>query len=436
MVAPANNTLAYIRRKVRRLTASASESSLTTSELDTYVNNFYLNDFPYAIKLDQTRSVYTFYTEPYIDKYPLDVNYNQGVRAPVYVEGIQGSFFKDRQQFFNMWPRWPTKFNQSEGASGTITGITQPSNPTVITSPSHGLITGAVITINNVVGMIELNGNTYTITVIDSNSFSLDGINNAAFTPYVSGGVWSSSTAFNFFVSNVPFLRDEVVIGGVDVNGNAISIADDGNGNLQLQTPNSITTVPPYTDVYTIGNAPVPALVGKPIPGMHNQNTLNPGLNKKTNIGVVNYVTGQIQFNLSIPIESGSQLTIWISQYQPGRPYSLLFWNNYFIIRPVPKLIHKVEVETYLTPVQFMNTTDNPTLNQWAKYIAIGASIDILNDRQDLDGVQNLSVMFQQQESLVLERQGVEEVGQRNSTIFSQTQPGPGWNYGSQGWFA
>lgn len=59
-VAPANSTVSFIRRKVRRLTASANESALSTADLDQYLNNFYMNDFAYGIKIDQMRSVYTF----------------------------------------------------------------------------------------------------------------------------------------------------------------------------------------------------------------------------------------------------------------------------------------------------------------------------------------------------------------------------------------
>lgn len=351
MVVQADSTLAAIRLKVRRLTASPSESSLTTDDIDQYINTFYNNDFPYAIKLDQMRSVYTFFTQPYVDRYPLDVNYNQGIREPVYVEGIQGYFFKDRQQFFNMWPRWPTKFNP-------ITG---------------------------------------------------DGV----------------TTAYTFTIP-APFLSKEVVLGGVSTTGSAISVNDDGNGNLYVQVPNPVVSIPPYN-------------VNPPVPGMKNQNTLNPGLETVTYIGTVNYVSGvfALDFALAgvIPA-SGQQMTLWVSQYQTGRPYSILFWNNEFTIRPIPKLIHKIEVETYLTPVQFMNTTDNPILNQWWQYIAIGAAIKVLEDRQDMEGIQNLSVLFDRQEALVLERQGIEEINSRNSTLYSSTIMNQGWNNGfGQGWY-
>lgn len=350
-VAAAQSTYAQIEQKVRYLTASASPAALSSAAIQQYVNDVYSTDFPYGIKLDQMRSVYTFYTRPNIDRYPLDVNYNQGVRAPVYVEGVQGFFYKDRDEFFRMWPRWPTKFQPIAGD-----GVTQ---------------------------------------------------------------------VFNFTIPG-PFLSKEVVLGGVDITGTAISVADDGNGNLQLQVPQGVTSVPPQT-------------LTPPVPGMYNVNTGNPGLITVTNIGTVNYVTGTFSINFALgnvtPI-AGQTMTLWVSQYQTGRPYTLLFWNNEFHVRPVPKLIHKIEVETYLTPVQFMQSTDSPILNQWWKYIAYLAAAEVLRDRQDMEGVANLQEGLKRQEALVLERQGTEEINSRNNTIFAGTQQNNGWNQGwNSGWY-
>jgi hypothetical protein len=351
-----DSTYAQIEKKIRHLTASASQSALSSSDVEQYVNTFYNSDFPYGIKIDQMRSVYTFFTQPYIDRYPLDVNYNQGVRAPVYVEGIQGSFFKDRQQFYALWPRFPTKFQPISG-NGTTTS----------------------------------------------------------------------------FIFNIPgpFLSREFVLGGVDVNGNPISVNDDGNGNLQLQIPNAVTSVPTQFN---------PPISNPAIPGMYNRNLGNPGLNNVNTqtievltstlytggIGTVNYVTGDVSINFPVAPASGQIMTCWVSQYQTGRPYNLLFWNNEFTIRPVPKLIHKVEVEVFLTPVQFMQTTDSPILNQWAQYIAYGTSMEILRDRQDMEGVENLREGFMRQEGLVLERQAVEEIFTPNPTIFNSVTPAVG----------
>lgn len=350
-VAAGNSTVAFIRTTVRELTASPGENQLTTDYIDQTLNSFYSADFPYAIKVDQMRSVYSFFTRPYIDRYPLDVNFNQGVRAPIYVEGIQGFFSKDRNEFYNTYPRWPTKFQPINGDGVTAT--------------------------------------------------------------------------FNFTIPG-PFLSKEVVLGGTAVAGNAISVNDDGNGNLQLQVPNPVVSVPVQT-------------LTPPVPGMYNKNTANPGLLTVTNIGTVNYVTGVFSITFpagyipAVPTQNYPGITLWVSQYQPGRPYALLFWNNEFTVRPIPKLIHKIEVETYLTPVQFMLSTDIPILNQWAQYLSYGVAIEILRRRQDMAGVQNLMEGFKRQESLVLERQATEEIGQRNTTIFSASMQGQGWNNGSFG---
>lgn len=358
-VAQSNQTVAFIRRVVRELTASPGENQLTTAIIDETLNNFYTSDFPYAIKLDQMRSVYTFYTQPYVTTYPLDVNFNQGVRAPVYVEGVQAQLFKDRNEFYNMWPRWPTKFNSIHG----------------------------------------------------------DGV----------------TTTFDFTIPG-PFLPNNVVIGGTSSVGNPISVSDNGSGELYLQVPNPVVTVPNYPAI-------VPA-AGLPVPGMLNKNTQNPGLLTQTYVGTVNYVTGVFHvvfptgYIPAVPTQNYPDMTIWVSQYQTGRPYSLLFWNNAFEIRPVPKLIHKIEIETYLTPVQFMVSTDSPILNQWAQYLAYGVSCEILRRRQDIDGLTNIMEGFKRQEALVLERQGVEEIGQRNSNLFSGSIPNMGWNNGwMQGWY-
>lgn len=74
--------------------------------------------------------------------------------------------------------------------SGGISAITQ-ANPAVVTSTSHGLATGAEIEITGVVGMTQVNGNTYRITTIDGNSFRLEGTDSTGFTAYSSGGTWT-----------------------------------------------------------------------------------------------------------------------------------------------------------------------------------------------------------------------------------------------------
>jgi hypothetical protein len=84
---------------------------------------------------------------------------------------------------------------------GVITNATQ-ANPCEITSNGHTLSNGDVVTISGVVGMGELNGNTYTITVTSANTFTLDGVDATGFDPYISNGEWISPSATNFGTIN------------------------------------------------------------------------------------------------------------------------------------------------------------------------------------------------------------------------------------------
>lgn len=75
--------------------------------------------------------------------------------------------------------------------STAVTGITQ-ANPAVVTSAAHTLSSGDTITLYNINGMTQVNGNTYIADKINANSFSLRGIDSTgygAFTASANGRV-------------------------------------------------------------------------------------------------------------------------------------------------------------------------------------------------------------------------------------------------------
>lgn len=384
-VVQANSTYSMIEQKVRRLTASSSQSALSSALVQQYVNTFYNQDFPYAIKIDQQRSVYKFLTIPNVDRYPVDVNNYQGFRAPIYFEGIPGNFFKNRDQLFNLYPRYPTQF-QPIGGDGVTTSFT----------------------------------------------FTLFG-NNVNPFPQPNFGILST----------------QLVIGGIDVNGNPIRIIDDGGGVVNSNGIGNNTTTGQLLfiqqnavgdNVYLNSGNQLPAIPNlSPIGGQQNANyppntAYPPSPLTQQYCGTVNYVTTQISINFPVAPAAGTMINVWASTYQVGRPYNVLFWNNELTVRPVPDNVYLCEIETYQTPSQFMATTDNPILNQWWQYIAYGAACEVLRDRQDMEGLQNLMEGFKRQEGLVLERQSIEEIQQPNITIFNSTDygncSGGGWGIG------
>ena len=73
------------------------------------------------------------------------------------------------------------------GIVATITGATA-ANPGVVTAAGHGLSNGDSVLIDQVVGMTELNGNTYTVAGATTNTIELSGVDGTSYTAYTSGG--------------------------------------------------------------------------------------------------------------------------------------------------------------------------------------------------------------------------------------------------------
>lgn len=381
-VAQADTTYTFIEKKVRRLTASASQAALTSLDIQQAVNLFYNNDFPYAIKIDQQRSVYKFLTIPNVDRYPVDVNNLQGFRAPVYFEGIQGNFFKNRDQLYNLYPRYPTQFQpiSGDGVTTTFTFVLFGNNQNPFPQPNFGILSTQLV-----IGGIDVNGNP--IRIIDDGGAVVD-----------SFGIGSNTTT-----GRLLFIQQNNVGNNVYLNA------------ANAQQP-AIPPLSPLGGGSTYYNPSYPAYPPSPLTPQY--------------CGTVNYVTTQITVTFPVAPAAGTNINVWASTYQVGRPYNLLFWNNELTIRPIPDNVYLCEIETYQTPAQFMNVTDNPVLNQWAEYIAYGAACEILRDRQDMEGLQNIMEGFKRQEGLVLERQSIEEIQQPNITLFNSTSGG----YGGVGW--
>lgn len=484
-VLPNDSTYAAIEKKVRRLTVSASESALSSADIQRAVNTFYSQDFPYAIKTDQLRSVYKFLTIPNVDRYPVDANMQQGYRAPVYIGGIKGNFFKNRDQLFNLFPRFPTLFKPVTG-DGTTTSF------------SFSLYNGAsnsypdtntgILSSQVVIGGIDINGDPIRI-IDDGGAIATSGGVGANTTQgrllylqqdvagnnvYVDTqkGTYTEATAqvepnpdgtalyqedllsftrgtnptaaivpgtmkfyLDFGLANETLYEDDGY-GKVTVTYGPFTIS---SGELDYRTSVltlNFTSIPGgaipaqadfsyYTSSTTSGLSPaIPALSPLPFPSP----PIDPSIQY---VGTVDYVTTAMTLTLPVPPAAGSQLTVWAVTYVPGRPYNLLFWNNEITLRPVPDQIYLVEVEVFQTPTQFLETTSDPQIQQWWQYIAYGAAMEILRERQDFDGVDSLMEGFRRQEALILERQAVEAIGQPNITLFNSTVGG--YNYG-WGW--
>ncbi|HJV43311.1 ubiquitin-activating E1 FCCH domain-containing protein [Caulobacter sp.] len=85
----------------------------------------------------------------------------------------------------------------------TITNISK-ANPAVVTSAAHGFIVGDKVTISGVSGPTALNGNTYNVTAVSTNSFTINASTSSA-PNYVSGGIATCNTSTNPGCENIAY---------------------------------------------------------------------------------------------------------------------------------------------------------------------------------------------------------------------------------------
>ena len=161
-------TLADIRIKVRRLTRSPSVTQITTAQIDDYINDFILYDFPENLRTFTLNREYTFITEPFIGTYSSSEvageelfdfkNVVISVQPPFYISGVKAFFTQSINEFYSIYPLTRSIVQESQGDGATV--------------------------------------------------------------------------VFNGTLTNIPVARDEVLFSSVDINNEGLYLSDDGAGVL------------------------------------------------------------------------------------------------------------------------------------------------------------------------------------------------------------
>lgn len=111
------NTLADIRTKVRRVTARPSANQISDSEIDKYINTFYVYDMPEHLKLISLRYNYEFTTTANKPVYDMPTGTYLTAMPPVFIGGYQSYMTQSRENFFRINPQ--LNFLQQSIATGT-----------------------------------------------------------------------------------------------------------------------------------------------------------------------------------------------------------------------------------------------------------------------------------------------------------------------------
>lgn len=161
--------------------------------------------------------------------------------------------------------------------------------------------------------------------------------------------------------------------------------------------------------------------------------------------GTINYFKGVIAgltFNQAVP--AGNNVTMQYLQSVQGKPFVMLFFQDQFVVRPVPDQAYTIEVTAYRRPSQALLGTTSltaPNLNgrpeqyDWWELIVFGVAKKLYQDRLDDAGVQLMQKYYDEKLSEANTRSYAQLGSRKMATIFrDETTSQIGYNYGQNYW--
>jgi hypothetical protein len=339
-------SVADIVTKVRRITARPSPAQISDAEIVRYINTFYVYDFPEHLRLESLRVNYQFLTSANQPVYDFPIELYLTVMPPVYMGGYQSYMTQSRENFFR-------------------------------TNPGLNFLQQSIYTGNGTVGPYA--GQFMTAL------------------PAMPGFKPNPPGAYSATPVQVKFLNWNVLVSGLDANGNSQSLVDDGQGNLV--SPSDPATPPTAPTVR----------------------------------GTVNYITGALNINATgfpLAIATGNPINVQYIPYVASRPQSCVFFQDQLILYPVPDQAYTVSFECYKYPIPFNSDptlgqiVTDPQLREWWQMLAYGAADKIFADNADFENMQKFRPLLKEQMDLVQRRTIVQYTTERTASIYSeQTVP-------------
>jgi len=390
------NYLSDVITYIRRIIKAASNTSISDNLIIDYINRFYINDVDARIQLFDLKTKYQFQTTPTVDRYNMPLysvqtepgSQNiamypvyQGFMEPAYVSGVRVSFDTQRSLFFNRYPNIVQNLQvvgTGNGTSGPYT-LTFPIGPNSATPPNPPF--------NSLLrGHIDMSGIIATGTNQD---------------PPI-------SSSFNTSIP-VTSVDAAVFITSTDATGANVVVTDSGQfltGNIN------------YGLLMTPGTAP---FGNAALPGTYS-----------TTSNTVNYLTGVANVTFPVAIPSGNNINVQCYYFQSGLPRGILYYNNVITLRMPPSQQYLVELDAYLTPAAFLNSSAAVPFGYMSEYLARGAARKILSDTGDVEQFQFYEPLFREQEILVWKRSQRQFTSTRTQTLYSQNRY-PYQGYGNMG---
>lgn len=135
-------------------------------------------------------------------------------------------------------------------------------------------------------------------------------------------------------------------------------------------------------------------------------------------VGNINYITGAINITFAAVVPAGVAINATTIPYTASWPRAMLFYQNQFIMRPIPDKAYIVEINAFRYPTALLANNDQPELAFWWQLLAYGAARKILVDNGDYENVQAQEPYFLEQLAYVQRRTLKLLSTQRAQTIY------------------
>ena len=151
-----------------------------------------------------------------------------------------------------------------------------------------------------------------------------------------------------------------------------------------------------------------------------------------SNRGTINYLTGVFTINtFAAAIPTGNEINAQYIPYVASRPQSVTFFEDQFIVYPIPDQAYTVSFEVYKYPTALATSTEDPQLQEWWQLLAYGAADKIFADNANFEDLQQFRPLLQEQMNLVLRRTIVQYTSERTSTIYTDQTEFPQFPFGN-----
>lgn len=362
--------LTAIQTKIRNVTGSPSTDQLSNTDINTYINNYYVYTMPFELKEQIQLDFLDFFVYPGVNTY--DFTNVGGLfltdQPGAYADGFPLIFYQDPDIFYQDFPQQfaTDMLFSGDGVTTTFSGGLQ--NPPVIIGTTY--ITDGIQILTD----IDKQSTTTTQTIATG----------TAVTNYTG--------TLNFF---------PILPGSLSITDGVETFADNAAG-LLTGSAGGTGTINYLTGVWNITFNTAVA-TGTAIVATY---TIADGLGilSGSGTGTLNYATGAYNIDFNDPPLNNAAIYAKYQGYQANRPQGVLFFQNQFTFQPVPDQVYQIRMQGYINPLALLQNADTPTLQEWGPLIAYGASLDIFADRGDLENYNRYYPILKRYENVALAR--------------------------------